>query len=352
MKFSKEQLLDVLNSIRPALSKISFNPELQNFLFTGDTICAHDERQALVVTFKTEMECTVSGETLLSYINACSGEEIELELTGTHIVVTSGGSTAKIKIGDVEKYPPIPGFDPDLGSFSFTFTEELISAMKKCRHTISREETYHTLTYLMIQGSDVFSGTDNHLSWARLKGDKYPEGLFLMEEAVDILISMDEDAVGEIQGNQLFVTKDDLHYVLLLPIDLDLMDIKAQFAQYKISSVYKVPKGMSGLLVRAAIFAGSKWNSTIVLGMKSPTELEVFASSDGLGTFHEFMSVELVGEVSSDEFIEFKTKLNPRDLLVAISAADRFGVKLDVGHGAVQFINEDGDFQQLISIRG
>lgn len=111
----REELLNKLQTVAPALAGDDMIHTLQNYLFDGSRLIAFNDRIGISVPLKSEFKGAVPGAALLDAVTICThAKEIKLEADGNQAKVSAKGSHSKVKLPllAVETYQAIFAMPP------------------------------------------------------------------------------------------------------------------------------------------------------------------------------------------------------------------------------------------------
>jgi hypothetical protein len=109
MRIIREQLVNILASLRPGLSKKSIIQEMSHFVFTGKDICTYNDRTCIVYPYETDFSCSVKGEEFYKILYGVSEDEVEIGVEDNYLKVGSKRLKAGLStlIDEKEKVEPM-----------------------------------------------------------------------------------------------------------------------------------------------------------------------------------------------------------------------------------------------------
>lgn len=141
-------LLSALKTMHPFLSQNDFIPMLTHFCFVGgEKIVAYNDVQAMVLPFKTPLDCAVPGSLLLKCLNTLKSDEIDLSLKGTDLTVISGKTKIEFKVLSPDQFI----FEsPEYENTPILMSVGCLEGMKKCLLSVGTSPTHQKMNGITI----------------------------------------------------------------------------------------------------------------------------------------------------------------------------------------------------------
>src|SRR5688572_14425066 len=92
----RNELIALLNAVKPALSNNDLIPVLSMFWFTGSEILAYNDQISIQVPFKSNFVGALPGATLLAMLNSSLAEEVDLTQKGQTASLAAGKTKLKL----------------------------------------------------------------------------------------------------------------------------------------------------------------------------------------------------------------------------------------------------------------
>lgn len=198
----RKELVQTLELIKPALSKLDVIPMFQNFCFANKTVFASDETLAIVGPTECEDEFAVHGNTLFGLLNASSAEEVSLKLDGGTATFKCGKSTSKLPYSSAEDFI----FSEPTGKWdTVKVTVSLIEGLKLCLETVSSDMTQRAFLGVTIDKDMLYSSNSDALTRVKLK--QAAKGRYLMPTAFCQAVIKIWDSLGMAVGTLNFSDK-------------------------------------------------------------------------------------------------------------------------------------------------
>ena len=89
MKIQKQQLIDVLTTIRPALAKKAIIEQATHFIFCGDKVLSYNDRICIATPFETDFICSINAEEFYKILTSILQEEVEIKLVDQKLKITA-----------------------------------------------------------------------------------------------------------------------------------------------------------------------------------------------------------------------------------------------------------------------
>jgi hypothetical protein len=196
MEIDREELLAVLNLVRPGLSQKEIIEQSNHFIFNKDEILAYNDELLISYPFDIGLQCTVDASLFLKLISRLSSDTIELYLEQARIRVVSDNTFAEIPIIEQSKmFDHISNVTKDLEKADWKkLSEDFIEGLRLCAFSAETDRTQGTLTCVRVEGQDIMSGSRNRVSWYKM--DEKVEQDFYIEAALIEELSKYEDVTS------------------------------------------------------------------------------------------------------------------------------------------------------------
>lgn len=171
MKFERETLVDVLNKIKPALSKRAIIEQTTHYVFTGWALAAFNDQICIIHPCETDFVCSVPSDEFMKILNGITSKEIELSFEKNKLHISAGDVNAALatdsgefvidKIEDL-KIDKIMKKKVDLPT-------DFIEAVSMCMFSASKDATKPERTCLLIEDKYVASTDGYRISEYKMK---------------------------------------------------------------------------------------------------------------------------------------------------------------------------------------
>lgn len=261
----RKELVQTLELIKPALSKLDVIPMLQNFCFADKTVFASDDTLAIVGPTECEDEFAVHGASLYGLLSSSSAEEVNLKLDGSTAIFKCGKSNSKLPFSPREDFifsEPSDKWD------SVKVTISLIEGIKVCLETVSSDLTQRAFNGITIDRDTLYSSNGDALTRIKLK--QAIKSRYLMPTAFCQAMVRTWEALGLAVGTLNFSDKwcyadfDDWRiYGQMLEVDAppDFDGVIKKSTKGKITT-QELPSGFEEALARARVLADPESQKT------------------------------------------------------------------------------------------
>ena len=94
MKINRQELLNILTLVKPALAKKDLTPQTTHFMFTGTEVATYNGKICIMHPFETDFTFTVKGEEFFKLLSGVTEEEVELTQEAEQIRLKSKKTSA------------------------------------------------------------------------------------------------------------------------------------------------------------------------------------------------------------------------------------------------------------------
>lgn len=158
MKINKAELLKALEIVKPGLSNKEMIEQATSFAFMkGRVITFNDEISLSHAVTGLEIEGAIKAEELYQLLGKMKGEDLDLELNGEELVITSGKSKAGLTLQMEIKLPL-----EEIGSISKwkALPENFIKHLSFCVPSCSKDMSRPVITGVHIDQQGIMEATD------------------------------------------------------------------------------------------------------------------------------------------------------------------------------------------------
>src|SRR5688572_26415228 len=103
----REDLLNQLQTVSPALATIDLIPIMTHFWFADDRIVAYNDAIAIDTATEANLRCAIPGKLTLELLSNSFANDVKLELDKDRLFIEAGSSRIKLPILDPETYEAI-----------------------------------------------------------------------------------------------------------------------------------------------------------------------------------------------------------------------------------------------------
>jgi DNA polymerase III sliding clamp (beta) subunit (PCNA family) len=165
MKVEKENLIDVLSLVKPAIGKKDVLDSLSGFLFTGESVMAYNDQIRIECPFVSDFSCVVSAEELFRLLQGIKEDSIDISLEDQHLSIKSSGTEAELSIiSDGETVLEPMGFNSKKDLKWESLPENFIEGMSLCLFSVSKDISQGALTCIYVGEQRIFSSDNYRIS--------------------------------------------------------------------------------------------------------------------------------------------------------------------------------------------
>jgi len=184
VQIKRQELVKVLELVRPAISKREIVEQSASVVFDGESALSYNDELAVRAPFKSDFKAAVQAEPLLKLMQRLSAEDITLTIEEDTLRISTKRTSAGIKmddeinqgyqqVGNPEKWTPIEGnLIKAIRSTLFSASSDSARPVLTCIHIGSRK------TNSYVESTDGFRLTRNRFTKAVLFRDK-PDGILI-----------------------------------------------------------------------------------------------------------------------------------------------------------------------------
>ena len=180
MEVHREDLLDVLNLVRPGLSQKEIIEQSNHFIFDKDQILAYNDELLISYPFDIEIQCTVDASLFLKLVSKMSSETISMEVKKGILEVWNEKTNAHIPvIEESEILEHIKNVTKEFDGADWNrLSPDFIEGLRLCAFSADTDRTNGTLTCVRVEGKDIMSGSRNRVSWYQMDKE-VPEDFYI-----------------------------------------------------------------------------------------------------------------------------------------------------------------------------
>jgi len=180
MEVNREDLMDVLNLVRPGLSQKEIIEQSNHFIFNKDEILAYNDELLISYPFDIELQCTVDAGLFLKLISKMKTETISLVVKDGLLECWNNKTSAHIPIvEESEIFDYIKNVTKELVDADWhRLAPDFIEGLRLCAFSADTDRQRGTLTCVRIEGKNVMSGTKSRISWYEMDKE-VPEDFYI-----------------------------------------------------------------------------------------------------------------------------------------------------------------------------
>jgi len=171
MKINRQELVKALEVVRPGLASKEMIEQSTSFAFVNGRIVTYNDEISISHPVKNlDITGAIKAEELYKLLSKLTGEELEIEITGTEVLIQS----EKAKAGfSLQKEITLPLMNTEELSAWKELPDNLSTAMQFCLFSCSNDMSRPVLTCIHLQKDGIIESCDN------VRGTQYSLGVTL-----------------------------------------------------------------------------------------------------------------------------------------------------------------------------
>ena len=336
MEFKKKELVDMLNTLKPAVGKEGLIEILVNVCFRDGKVFVYNCSVGIVADFDTQgLECLIPFERFYVFIKGCSGENVSIELDGTKINLKSGRSKSTLTTGgDVKDFP---AFDNILDK-ELTAIPNVLDGFKLCAPFAASKASKLELAGVHMIGTFIEATDARRIARYNVGVSVLPEGVETAIFPLDIvkICSNFKDLKGMYVDDKLVILSGDKYIAFGGVVGGKYPQIDGFFPT--VTKFIDLPRNeLKKGLTTVGDFTGEVADKSRCIVDFGDTIVIKFEDSVA-----EITEVFNFGQA----YPEMKIKLNPYHFDVMLSNCDLFAVQEKTLYGE----SKDGRFRCVLSL--
>jgi len=176
MEINREQLLGVLNLVRPGLSTKEIIEQSNHFILNNEQILTFNDEILVSHNFNIGVKCTVDASLFLKLVEKMKDETIAISMMDGDGMLEIWDNKIHAELPIVKESEiharireVMDSIEPSSWS---SLSKDFIDGLSLCAFSASTDKTEGTLCCVRVEGEDVMAGSQKRISW------------YVMEEAV------------------------------------------------------------------------------------------------------------------------------------------------------------------------
>jgi len=336
MKINKKQLLDALEIVKPGLASKEQLEQTTSFAFFGGRVVTYNNEISISAPIHgMEITGAIQADNLYKFLGKIKKEEIELEVKGNEIVITSGKSKAGLTLQSEIKLP----LNEDIAEKNDwnILPENFLQGVRFVVSACGKDTNLPILTCVHVSQKGFVEASDNYRIAKYHLGEDMPLNTFLMPStSILTMVKLQPTQISEGKGWIHFKTEDEVIFSCRVFED-SYPDTKAFFNIQGEKVTF--PKTIEEVLDRAGVFAkrDTVMDETVNITI-SDRKLKVSSKSES-GWFEEEVNMAYEGENLSFDVTPHLLKQILSETLACV-----------VGKGKLQFEGESWVY--ITALRG
>jgi hypothetical protein len=293
MKINKKELLDALERVKPGLASKELIAQTTSFAFIKGRVVTYNDTISISHPVPgLDLEGAIQAEGLFKFLNKVKKDDLELEIVGNEITLTSGRAKAGFTLQTEIKLP----LDNEIMERTEwrVLSEDFIKAIQFVMSACSRDST--VCNSVCVERSGAITATDNYRIARYTLADDMPCMTFLLpsDAAVEV-VKLNPVHIAEGNGWVHFETEEGT--IISCRTSEGIFPNVSQILTIK-GEKLELPKAIDEILDRAMVFA--KRDHILEESVKvsiSDRAFKVRATSD-TGWFEEETNIKYEGTLA------------------------------------------------------
>jgi len=208
MKINRQELVNALEVVRPGLASKEMIEQSTSFAFINERIVTYNDEISISHPVKNlNITGAIKAEELYKLLGKLTGEELEIEITETEVLIQS----EKAKAGfSLQKEITLPLMNIEELSAWKEFPDNLSTAMLFCLFSCSKDMSHPVLTCIHLQKDGIVESCDNYRATRYEMGITLPlDNVLIPGRTVEQLLKYEVKKVAESPGWLHFKTEDE-----------------------------------------------------------------------------------------------------------------------------------------------
>lgn len=256
MKIERQQLLDILQSLKVAVSNKGIVQESGCFIFTGSYVVTYNDRISIASPLATDFSCCVPADELLHIVQSSKVKELSIKCSETEMVLSDKKFRAGLALipNSISEVLPIQNIE----SLKWSRCKpELFEAIKKCIFSAAKNSPVAYLSCIAINKNTVTSSDNFRISQAILEYDTDIEVLIPVSSAIELASISNITHYSLKDGWMYFKTKSQ-GYFFCRTVEEQFPDVQALFKISKQATKIQLPnKELKEALQACSVFSTS-----------------------------------------------------------------------------------------------
>ena len=248
----KQELLEAINKVRPALQDGKIIEFAGLLIFTGERLVGYGDELSISAPLVTDFEAAIEADRFSKLVQKIEQEEIEIALEEGQLILKAGSMETGFALGEYNK-ESLPDLGIEQVKTWYKFPQDFSEALKFCIFSSSTDPAFGVLCNLKIEQDRILSSDNFRITEKKLakKIAKMKENSFLIPRKIALFL-------GALELEKFAITESCIHYC---------DDTGAMFTHRQLSEEYpeldeymaiegkelELPKALSGALSRAEV---------------------------------------------------------------------------------------------------
>ena len=235
-EIDREDLLAVLNLVRPGISTKENVEQSNHFIFNTTEVLAYNDYLLISYPFDIGIKCTVDASLFLKLVSKMTSQTVSLAMNeeGTAIDIWNDKTSANLPIViDSEIYTYIRKASEGRADNEWhALPEDFSDGLYLCVTAASEDRLTGTLCCVRIEGEDIMAGTKEAISWYQMS-EKVPEDFYAEAKLLQQLTSYGTIISYTLtQGWIHFKSETDVTFSVRRVIPMELLEFRKPFKNF------------------------------------------------------------------------------------------------------------------------
>jgi DNA polymerase III sliding clamp (beta) subunit (PCNA family) len=294
MKVNKKQLQDALEIVKPGLASKELIDQSTSFAFVGGKVVTYNDEISISHPVEgLDLNGAIPAEQLYKFLGKVKGDDLEFNIEGNEIILTTGKATAGLTLQSEIKLP----LDEEVSEIGkwYPLPENFINNIKFVMTACSRDMSQPVLTCVHVNKNGYVEASDGYRIAKHNLTAKMPVGTFLIpSSSVVDMVKLNPTRIAEGKGWIHFRTRNSTVISCrtfnkdTFPKTFDLLNVEGVELE--------LPKEVEEVLSKAMVFAKRDHVLDEIITINiDPGTLLVSADSDS-GWFREEIECSYDGD--------------------------------------------------------
>jgi len=190
MKLNRQEFIDILSTLKPALAKKDIIEQATHFVFTGKEIVTYNDKICIRYPLETTFKLSVKAEEFYKVISNIKEEEIELDFNSKELLVSSNSVKSGFVISEDEKIEELVGTIGEPSKWH-KLPEDFLEGVSMCMFSASKNQTQGIFCCINIKDDVIIAcDNDNGIASQYFLDDKMKESFLIPAISVAELIKL------------------------------------------------------------------------------------------------------------------------------------------------------------------
>lgn len=167
MKINRQELLETLKTIKPALSTKDIVENSNTFIFTKNEIITFNDKMSIGIGFETDFECLVPADEFYKLLTEIDSENIDFKIKDDKLLFNTGKIKASLSVHPIDE-EILKTIRPDSKLKWNKLPEDFSEGLSLCAFSTSKDMTHPALTCVNVNENEIISSDNLRISLYKL----------------------------------------------------------------------------------------------------------------------------------------------------------------------------------------